>query len=259
MLIERTLISNSSIGINTYKAHIKMKNVHVSNCTYSSLAKGCVMVTERLEMAKSSIMISESNIIFIGDKSISGLIEDNKCQNYSNLMLATNVNIKMENLSLLTITHNKMYNFASTLSVMGVHFIAHESSLVITKNSMTDITTALFVWMSSFIFNESFVKFVDNEMDSSILFLFHDSIWTMSSDSELQMYTAFGLFSDTNASFSGAVRLVNNTAILDGGVFTAVFSELWFKGALEVVGNRGEVSGGLLLIVICISLEEHYF
>ena len=427
VLIKRTLISNSSIGIYTYKAHIKMKNVNVSKCIYSSLARGCIMVTKRLRMVNSSIMISESNITFFGDKFLSGLeviqsniyvnknsvlqfqkfkdtslyliqstltlnnnstmtftqnhasmtviylqsymnvsngstvsitnnilidgalmlyncsinvnggilliekneckssqmilawntiliwenrsifnvthntikdsfisfhmggqmefsessavvsknflrggsavmmyyesslilcaakllFEDNKCQNKSFLMMANYVNMKMENLSLLTFTHNKMYNnISSILWVMEAHFIAHESSVVIANNSMTDSTTALAVLMSSFILNECFVKFVDNAIDSRILFYFHDSIWTMSSDSELQMFnnTGYGLFTYTNASFSGAVRLVNNTIILDEGIVIAVYSELWFKGTLEVVGNRGEVSGGFSLV-----------
>ena len=426
VLIERTLISNSSIGIDTYKTDIKIKNVNVSNYTYSSLARGCIMVTEGLKMVNSYIMINKSNITFIGDKFLSGLIviqsnvyisensvlqfqkfndtflglsqstltlnnnstmiftqnnastmviyfqsymsvsngstvsitnniliygilmlwencsinvnggillieknecefsymiialntiliwenrsifnvthntikedsvmfihnggwmdfsdssvvvsnnslrdesggliynesslilcaakllfEDNKCQNESFLMMANDVNIKMENLSLLTFTHNKIYNM-STLLMMEANFIVHESSVVITNNSMTDSTTALLFLMSSFSLNESFVNFVDNEMDNSFLFLFHDSIWTMSSDSELQLFNnnAFGLFICTNASFSGAVRLVNNTAILDVGVFDAVFSEILFKGTLEVVGNRGEVSGALFV------------
>ena len=74
VLIERTLISNSSIGIDTYKTDIQIKDVNVSNCTYSSIARGCIMVTGRLKMVNSSIVISESNITFIGDKSISWLI-----------------------------------------------------------------------------------------------------------------------------------------------------------------------------------------
>ena len=430
VLIERTLISNSSIGIDTYKTDIKIKNVNISNCTYSSIARGCIMVIERLKMANSSIVISESNITFIGDKSISWLIvtqsniyvgkhsvlqfqkfndtslylfystltlnnnstmiftqnnastmvicfqsyisvsngstvsftnnilidgililwkncsikvnggillfekneckssqtilawntiliwenrsiftvthntiknsvmfthnggwmnfsessavfsnnslrdwstglmyyesslilcaakllfEDNKCQNESFLMVANDVNIKMENLSLLTFTHNKMYNnITSILWIMEAHFIVHESSVVITNNSMTDSTTTLVVLMSSFILNESFVNFVDNAIDSiyRILFYFHESVWTMSSDSELQMFnnTGYGLFTYTNASFSGAVRLVNNTVILDEGIFNAIYSELWFKGTLEVVGNRGEASAGFSLV-----------
>ena len=431
VLIERTLISNSSIGIDTYKTDIQIKNVNVSNCTYSSIARGCIMVTERLKMVNSSIMISESNITFIGDKSISWLIvtqsniyvgehsmlqfqkfndtslylfystltlnnnstmiftqnnastmvicfqsymnvsngstvsftnnividgililwknysikvnggillfekneckssqmilawntiliwengsifnvthntikgdsfmftrnggwmkfsdssavfsnnslrdgsavliyyesslilcaakllfEDNKCQNDSFLMMAIDVNIKMENLSLLTFTHNKMYNnISSILWIMEAHFIVHESSVVIANNSMTDSTTALAVLMSSFSLNESFVNFVDNAIDSiyRILFYFHESVWTMSSDSELQMFnnTGYGLFTYTNASFSGAVRLVKNTIILDEGIVTAVYSQLWFKGTLEVVGNRGESSAGFSLV-----------
>ena len=96
---------------------------------------------------------------------------------------------------------------------------------------------------------ESFFKIVFNDMDDSVIFLFSDSIWNMSSDSELQLFynTGFGLLESTDASFSGIVKVVNNTAISDEGVVNAVHSILWFKGTLEVVGNRGEGSEGLFV------------
>ena len=72
LLIERTLIASGK-GINSYKADILIKNFDVSNCTSSSVVAGHVMVTEGLHMTSSSLNISESILLFTGDKSMSGL------------------------------------------------------------------------------------------------------------------------------------------------------------------------------------------
>ena len=184
----------------------------------------------------------------------------------------------MTKLSLLNCSQNKVNNYAEILDIVGTHFIVHQSSVVTTNNTVTDNSHGFYFFNSSFILsggmllfqenkcqkysmqmtsyyakiimeNESFFYFVHNDMDDYALFVVLDSMWNMSSDSELQMFknTASGFFFSTNASFSGTVRVVNNTATFDAGVVNAVYSVLWFKGALEVIGNRGEVSGGLFL------------
>ena len=307
-----------------------------------------------LHFGKSSLMLRAAKLQF----------EDNKCHDFTCLILAINATIRMEKLSLVDFSHNEMQQYADILLVVGTHFTAYESSVVTTNNSVTYHSHCLYLWNSTFVLskgnyllleenkcqyselilaektnitlengsvfnfthntvhtdsaifyhsegwmsfiesslvtnnnsvadkgvgfyyetsslmlraaklqfednkchnytrlilainativmeNESFFYFLYNDMDDSAIFFVSDSIWNMSSCSELQMLNnaGSGFFTSTNASFSGTVSLLNNTAIFDGGVFNAVFSELWFKGTLEVIGNRGEVSGGLFLV-----------
>ena len=217
----------------------------------------------------SSIIISAANLLF----------EDNKCHHNSFLIFARNSNIIMEKLSLATFTHIKVYKTALILSIFGTNVSIYESSVVTTNNSLTDSSVGLYFWNSSLIRlsgakllfeqnksqknsilvvlinaniimeNKSFVNFVQNEIENSAIFGVWDSVWHLSLDSKLQLFCnkASGFFISTNASFSGTVKVVNNTAVFDEGVVNVVHSVLWFKGTLEVVGNRGEVSGGLSL------------
>ena len=221
-----------------------------------------------LYLLNSTFILSKGNL----------LLEENKCQ-YSELILSINTNITLENRSVFNFTHNTIHTDSSIFYHSERWMSFSESSLVASNNSVAinseglhygnsslmlraaklqfednkchDITHLILTINATIVMeNESFFNFLYNDMDDSAIFLVSDSIWNMSSGSELQMFnnTGSGFFTSTNASFSGTVSLLSNTAIFDGGVFNTVFSALWFKGTLEVMGNRGEVSGGFFVV-----------
>ena len=293
LLLEDNNCHHNSFLIFARCANIKMEKLSLATFTHIKVYKTAFILgifASNVTVHESSVVTTNnsvadnsfglyfwnSSLIFSGGKL---LVEGNKCQNNSFLTVASNTNIQIEKLSLVRLIKNEVYKNTTILSILEAHFIVHESSVVTTNNSVTDDSYGLFLLNFSFILsgaklsfeqnkcqknsflvvsmnanitmeNKSFVIFVHNEIENSAIFVVWDSIWNMSLDSKLQLFcnTASGFFFSTHASFSGTVRVVNNTATFDEGAVNAIYSKLWFKGTLEVVGNRGEVSGGLFVV-----------
>ena len=64
MLIERTLIANSSEGMTSYIADIEMKNVSVVNF-HIYLQNGTLMARERLTMKDSKLVMTDDEHLYI--------------------------------------------------------------------------------------------------------------------------------------------------------------------------------------------------
>ena len=222
----------------------------------------------------SSLIISASKL----------LIDDNKCNN-SWLLLAFSATTRMEMGTLINCSHNEIYSDSIILYFQaGLFVIFNESSLFINNNNIETSSGILLFstlnlnagkWLfqknkchaNSYLVesyqtqmimeNDSLVTFAHNEMDNSVTFYYLNSTWNMSSDSNLQLLdnTATGTFFSTNASFSGGVNITNNSDIYYGAL-SFISSVVWFNGNLEVVGNRGGVSGGFILFGSDIYITE---
>ena len=177
LLIERTLITNSSIGIDTYKADILIKYLYVSNCISSSVVAGQVMVIEGLQMTNNSLTISESIILFIGDKTMSGLtvndsvifVKENSVLQFQmfsgTVLILTQSFFTLDN-STMTFTQNNVHPQAlfreSHISV------SNGSTLSITNNTLTH--GILMSWNNcSIIVNSGILLIEENECQYSDL------------------------------------------------------------------------------------------
>ena len=181
LLIEGTLITNSSRGINSYKADILIKNFDVSNCTSSSVVAGHVMVTEGLQITNSSLTISESIIIFTGDKSISGLtviesvifVKKNSVlqfQRFSStflILILTQSFLTLDNSTMIFTQNNVDPRALFRYSHMSV---SNGSTLSITNNTLTNGT--LMLWNNcSIIVNCGILLIEENKCQDSNLIL----------------------------------------------------------------------------------------
>ena len=208
------------------------------------------------------------------------LLDDNKCHNISTLLITSFKTTRMEMGTLINCTHNKMYSDSVILFFGGEtvpdSVVFSQSSLLASNNNI-ETSSSIVLLFSTFnlsagkwlfkknkchansylvqsryaqmiMENDSLVTFAHNEMDNSVTFYYLSSTWIMSSDSNLQLLnnTASGTFISTNASFSGRVRVTNNSGIYYGSI-SFISSVVRFNGNLEVVGNRGGVSGGFIL------------
>ena len=235
----------------------------------NSLSSWCAV----FEYDHSSLIVNASKLLF----------NDNKCHNHSWLLWAFTTTTRMEMRTLINCTHNEIYRdsvilfFQTNPYEFYDHVVFNECSLLASNNNFeTDSGIIMFFistlnlnagkWLfeknkchtSSYLVelgstqmimkNNSLVTFENNEMDNSATLYSFNSRWNMSSDSNLQLLnnTASGAFISTNASFSGRVRVTNNSDIYYGAL-SLISSVVRFNGNMEVVGNRGGVSGGFIL------------
>ena len=160
LLLERTLITNCSRGINSYKADIMIKNFDVSNCTSSSVVTGHVMVTEGLQIFNSSLTINGSIVLFTGDKPTLGFIvilsyifvrEVSVLQfhRFNGISLnLTNSTLTLDNNSTMTFTQNNAYYGVAIVSIQDSYFgVSNGSTLSITNNTV--IGGKLISWCNS--------------------------------------------------------------------------------------------------------------
>ena len=189
LLIERTIIASGS-GINLSKADILIKNFNVSNCTSSSVVAGHVMVTEGLQMTNSSLTISESIILFTGDKSMSGLtvndsvifVKENSVlqfQRFSDTALILTQSFLTLDNSTMTFTQSFftrdntsfLHNVDPQVSFIDSHMsVSNGSTLSITNNTV--INGTLMSWNNCFIHVNGGILFIgENKCQYSNLIL----------------------------------------------------------------------------------------
>ena len=262
LLIERTLIA-SDRGINSYKADILMKNFIVSDCISSSVVAGHVMVTEGLQINRSSLTISESNVIFTGDTSMSGLtvfdsvifVKENSVlqfQRFSDTALILILSFLTLDNSAMTFTQSFLVRDKTfpdylkhvdpQVSFMDSHMsVSNGSTLSITNSTLKNGT--LMSWNNCCInVNGGLLLIEENEcQDSKLILATNNTIITWENGSifnfkqnsilrkSLAFYTksiAFYLH-EGRMSFSESSLVANNNSLSNGGaVFKIGFSPL---------------------------------
>ena len=248
LLLERTLITNCSRGINSYKAEILIKNFNVSNCTFSSVVAGHIMVTEGLQITNSSLTITESNIIFTGDKSTPGLtaidsvifVKENSVLQFQRfkglkvfILILTQSFLKLDNNSTMTFTQN---NANTEASIIDSHMsVINGSTLSIINNTLTNGKVALVVWYNSYINVNGGILFIEeNECQNSHLLLAVNTIimWENGSNFNFKhntILTNSSAFFLKNASmnFSESSLVARNNSLSNqGALFIYEFSSL---------------------------------
>ena len=97
--------------------------------------------------------------------------EDNKCHDFTSLIMTINSTITMEKLSLANFSHNEVHNYTDILYIFGAHFIVHESSVVTTNNSVTYESHGLYLWNSTLILSKGNFLLEENKCQYSDLIL----------------------------------------------------------------------------------------
>ena len=254
------------------------------------LRNGWMNINESSLVARNNSLSNEGTIFHYENSSLiinasRLLLEDNKCHNYSRLLWAFLATTRMEMGTLINCTHNEMYS-DSVMFDSDSFVVFNRSSLLVSNNNFETsrsivLSPTLNINAGKWLFeknkchtnsylvlshkaqmmmeNDSLVTFAHNEMDNSnsVTIYFSLSTWTMSSDSNLQLLnnTPTAYFFSSNAYFSGRVRVANNNGIYYGAL-SFMISVVRFNGNLEVVGNRGGVCGGFLLVGSEIHITE---
>ena len=269
------------------RSKIKFQHNTITMSTVFFLQDGWIIFSESSLVANNNSLPNRGTVFYNQFSSLimnasKLLLDNNKCHNLSSLLRAYFGTTRMEMGTLINCTHNKMHSDSVILSfgsqyLQYYHVIFNESSLLVSNNNFethssimnfevsilnlnagkwlfeknkchTNSYLVQLFYTQMIMENDSLVTFAHNEMDNSTTFYYTKSMWSMSSDSNLQLLdnTASGTFISTNTFFSGGVRVTNNYGIYYGAIsFTS--SVIWFNGNLEVAGNRGGVSGGFIL------------
>ena len=253
LLIERTLIA-SGRGINAYKADILIKNFNVSNCTSSSVVAGHVMVTEGLQMNRSSLTISESNVIFTGDKSMSGLtvfdsvifVEENSViqfQRFNDTALILILSFLTLDNSTMTFTQSFLTRdktFTDYLNHVGPQASFIDSHMSVSNGSTLSISNntlkrgTLMSWNNCCInVNGGILLIEENECRYSKLILATNTTITLENGSNLNFkqntilkYSRAFYLHKGRMSFSESSLVSNNNSLSEGAVFKIVISPL---------------------------------
>ena len=119
LLIERTVVASSDWGIQSDSANIIMKNVNVTNCTYSDLIQGRAMVKGRLTITNSTLYIESQDLYIHSSKSLFydvwcyGVTSDIFVSDNSEVMftrsqleLSETSSLQLRNGSILSLTEN---------------------------------------------------------------------------------------------------------------------------------------------------------
>ena len=235
LLIEKTLITNCNRGIDNYKANLMMKNVLVSNCTYSSLAGGHAVVTEGLQMANSSITISESNIIFIGDKSISGLIVIQ-----SNIYVSKNSVLQFEKFN-----DTCLNLFQSTL------ILNNDSTMTFTQNNVSTTVIAFFLQSNMSVSNGSTLSITDNTLTEETLMFqtFNDTSLNLCQSTLTLNNNSTMTFTQNNASTAVMVCILQSYLNVSDGSTLSITDNILTEGTLMLWYNSFiNVNRGILLL-----------
>ena len=249
VFIEKTVIANSSSGINTSNTDIMLKNVNIADCTSSKLLNGQVIVTKTLTFNNTTLYTnyvnfytSESNIQFIGGNSQRGLMVAN-----SNLTITENSSIMFTNFHLNSYSSFVLYPLTSMLQL-------NKSIMTFRGNSVSGGTSIFCLGYSKMDMIGKSSLVIDNNQIQTVkdagLWLFGSS-WNMAPDSNLSVTGNIAergffikLLSRTvdvsgKIVLSGSVKIQNNT-VRDFGVFNIFSSTVLFKGHVKAEGNHAE-------------------
>ena len=235
LLIERTHITNSSRGIDSYKANVMMKNVLVSNCTYSSLARGHAVVTERLQMANSSIMISESNIIFNGDKSISGLI-----------VIQSNIYVGKH-----SVLQFQKFNYTSLYLSQSTLILNNNSTMIFTQNHASTRTIVVFLQSNMSASNGSILSITENILTEGTLKFqkFNDISLDLSQSTLTLNNSSTMTFTQNNVSTTVMVIFLQSYISVSNGSTLCISDNILTEGTLMLWYNSFiNVNDGILLL-----------
>jgi hypothetical protein len=226
VLIEKTVLTFSSIE--SYMADIMIKNVDAVSSTFT-FQGGRVMVKEKLTMNQSQISIVGQEFHIHGSK-----------------ILFYESDTLLSNITEITIAKSSV--------LFKRYYSALFNSSVTIKNSTVTFTESVNGWSirdsQIDMKNAASLVLVNNSPRSEDYGLTCERTWLiMSPDSHLLVTdnSRFAIiFSSSNVSLSGAVRIANNdnsnTMFGPVNLFT---STIRFKGSLEVVGNSGGNAGGI--------------
>ena len=245
LLIERTLIANSTTGLESIFADIMLQNVDFVNCSYSSLERGNATVRESLTMNNSSLNIENldlhirnSRILFFGDRyksaglsadSSSKLLVERNCSvvfTLSSHLYLYSSSLQLNN-STMTFTENTV-RYCIIYSTQESHIdVVNGSSLSFTNNSVADESVPVYGCMGN----------------GNRQFVYIDGGLRIEPDSSLSVMNNIGIsvfFISTTVYLFGPTKVANNSnAGNHVGALQIESTTVKFHGRLEVVGNRG--------------------
>ena len=239
LLLEGTVIANSSNGISSDGSVVAMKRVSIINCTSSSVERGLLLVEEQLVMQNSSLDIRDqdfhirkSEVLFVGGGPNSGVrVTGGK------VFVAKNSEVVLKHFN------NKPESAALHLYNSGI--VLNNSTIILTENTGT---VCSFSYSEMGMYNFSSIIVANNVVTDNLFgIVFINTPWRMGPDSDCSVRNNVGfsiLLNSMNASLSGQVLVEKNNGTRDLiRPLTIVNSTVRFYSSLLVTSNSG--GGGI--------------
>ena len=285
VLIERTVIANSTIGIDSsFQADIMMTNVDITNCTESDLTEGRALVQERLTMNNSFLSIRSQYIHIQSSKTA---FYDGGISVYSGVLLTddsealfTRSGLELQD-SRLQLTNNSTLIVTGNINQTGLSafasniYITGGSSLLATNNIFWgghfQSTTAFDFIYSTVILSEGKLILKENECQNfsyalfvsdteilmengSFFYITQNKAYGYSAIVYIQ-YGVWNISSDSRLSVTENFGLggivfafsLTSTASLKGPVIVAN-NTVSDNGALNIIGSRVCFHGRLQVV-----------
>ena len=252
MLVESTVIANSTTGIVSHYADLTLRNVDIINCKSSYLGGGHGVVRERLTMNHSSLYmrtqglhIKNGNVLFFGDnlhlqicRHGELIVSENSVVVFTNPKFTSpNMDIWYSRIKLDSSTMRFTENTVATVQFPGV---INEPTITLPYEMV-----ALTVSQMDMI-NGSSLIISNNSLSDITLVRFSTSLWRTGPDSRVSMTNNIGYFlwAFSNFSLNGHMEITNNSNPTPNSILQVVSSVAEFHGILEVRRNRGIGLGG---------------
>ena len=239
LLLEGTVIANSSNGISSVGSVVTMKRVSIINCKSSSVEGGLLLVEEQLVMQNSSLDIRDqdfhirkSEVLFVGGGSNSGVS-------------VTRGKVFVADNSEVVLKHFKNQSQSAALQLYNSGIVLNNATVILTENTGT--VYSLFDSEMD-MYNFSSIIVVNNVVTDNIFgIIFYNTPWRMGPGSDCSVRNNVGfsiLLNSMKASLSGPILVEKNNGTRDLiRPLTILNSTVRFYSSLLVTSNSG--GGGI--------------
>ena len=239
LLLEGTVIANSSNGISSDGSVVTLKRVSIINCTSSSVEGGLLLVEEQLVMQNSSLDIRDqdfhirkSEVLFVGGGSSSGVS-------------VTRGKVFVADNSEVVLKHFKNQSQSAALQLYNSGIVLNNATVILTENTGTVYSL---IDSEMDMYNFSSIIVVNNVVIDNIFgIIFYNTPWRMGpgSDCSVRNNVRFSiLLNSMKASLSGPILVEKNSGTRDLiRPLTIVNSTVRFYSSLLVTSNSR--SGGI--------------
>ena len=241
LLLEGTVIANSSNGISSDGSVVTMKTVSIINCTSSSVEGGLLLVEEQLVMQNSSLDIRDqdfhirkSEVLFVGGGPNSGVrVSGGK------VFVADNSKVVLKHFDYQSESFAALHLYDSGI-------VLNNSTIILTENVGTVYSL---IDSEMDMYNFSSIIVANNVVTDNIFgVIFHNTPWRMGPGSDCSVRNNVGfsiILHFMKASLSGPILVEKNNGTRNLiRPLIIVNSTVRFYNSLLVTSNSG--SGGIL-------------
>ena len=276
LLVERTVIAHSAVGLASYMTDVMMRNIDVFNCDYSYLEGRSAVVREKLTMNQSSLYVTDQELFITGrvlftENVLMPALSGIRCKiviSENSVVLVTrctpsymqsfavyleNSDFRLEMNSTLIFTNNRATNSSALMILFFTRLSINESSLILHHNFMEFESSALMCVQS--IVNGNRGTFIIKEnmcYNSSVLFGVSRRVTELTNGSVLylvrnELYDSSSILISTGSIWNTSPdsELIVTDNVVFGGFSVFFTGNVSFGGLVRVADNNVSHYGAL--------------